>query len=82
MAREIIGIGNCVQVYVNTSLEVCEQRDVKGLYKKARNGLLPNLTGLNSPYEAPEHPDIELSGAVSSPVKTAKKILNTLFSGS
>ncbi len=82
MARELIGIENFVEVYVNTSLEICEQRDVKGLYKKARNGLLPNLTGLNSPYEAPEHPDIELSGAVSSPVKTAKKILNTLFSGS
>jgi bifunctional enzyme CysN/CysC len=82
MARELIGAENFVEVYVNTSLEICEQRDVKGLYKKARSGLLPNLTGLNSPYEAPEHPDIELSGAMSSPVKTAKKILATLFSGS
>lgn len=57
MARELIGKDRFVEVYVNTPLAVCEQRDVKGLYKKARAGLLPNMTGINSPYEAPEHPD-------------------------
>ena len=60
MARELIGAENFVEVYVSTSLDVCEQRDVKGLYKKARNGRLPNMTGLNSPYEVPERPEIEL----------------------
>jgi bifunctional enzyme CysN/CysC len=63
MARELIGTENFFEVYVSTSLEVCEQRDVKGLYKKARNGLLTNMTGLNSPYEVPERPDIELDCA-------------------
>ena len=56
MARELIGENCFVEVYVNTPLDVCEQRDVKGLYKKAREGLIPNMTGINSPYEAPEHP--------------------------
>ena len=62
MARELAGVGNFLEIYVNTPLEVCEQRDVKGLYKKARSGLLPNLTGVNSPYEIPEQPDMMLNG--------------------
>jgi adenylylsulfate kinase len=45
-------------VFVNTSLEVCEQRDVKGLYKKAREGKIKNMTGISAPYEAPEKPDV------------------------
>ena len=53
MARELIGPENFLEVYVSTPLEVCEQRDVKGLYKKARSGQLPNMTGISSPYEAP-----------------------------
>lgn len=64
MARELIGTENFVEIYVNTPLEVCEQRDVKGLYKKARAGLLPNLTGIGSPYEAPLTPDITVNGGV------------------
>jgi len=60
MARELIGATNFVEVFVSTPLEVCEQRDVKGLYKKARSGLLPNMTGVNSDYEAPETPAITL----------------------
>ncbi len=56
MARNLVGVENFLEVYVSTPLEVCEQRDVKGLYKKARSGELPNLTGLSSPYEAPESP--------------------------
>jgi bifunctional enzyme CysN/CysC len=56
MARELIGADSFVEVYVNTSLEVCEQRDVKGLYQQARLGKIPNMTGINSPYELPENP--------------------------
>jgi len=56
MARELIGAENFIEVFVDTPLLVCEQRDPKGLYKKARNGQLPNMTGINSPYERPEHP--------------------------
>jgi bifunctional enzyme CysN/CysC len=61
-ARELIGSDNFVEVYVNTPLHICEQRDVKGLYKKARSGLLPNMTGLDSPYEEPTNPELSLSG--------------------
>lgn len=57
MARELIGRDSFIEVFMSTPLEVCEQRDPKGLYKKARSGLLPNMTGINSPYEAPVTPD-------------------------
>jgi len=63
MARELVGPGNFLEVYVNTPLQVCEQRDAKGLYRKARQGQIPNFTGVNSPYEVPEQPDVVLSGA-------------------
>lgn len=56
-ARQIIG-ENFIEVHVNTPLEVCEQRDVKGLYGKARKGEIPNFTGVSSPYESPEHAEI------------------------
>ena len=61
MARELIGEESFVEVYVSTSLEVCEQRDVKGLYKKARSGELPNLSGVGSPYEPPVSADLEIN---------------------
>jgi adenylylsulfate kinase len=51
---------NFVEVYINTSIEECERRDVKGLYKKARTGEIKNMTGISAPYEAPENPDIEI----------------------
>ncbi len=57
-ARRIIGEGNFVEIYVSTPLEECEKRDVKGLYKKARNGEIPNFTGISSPYEVPDHAEI------------------------
>jgi len=60
MARELIGPAHFVEVYVSTPLEDCERRDAKGLYKKARSGELPNLTGIGSPYEAPERADVVL----------------------
>lgn len=63
MARELIGSENFVEIHVSTPLDVCEQRDVKGLYKKARQGLIPNFTGINSPYEEPENPDLTVIGS-------------------
>lgn len=59
-AKKLIGDLFFVEVHVNAPLEVCEERDVKGLYAKARRGEIPNLTGVNDPYEAPENPQIEL----------------------
>lgn len=58
--RSIVKDVNFVEIYVNTSLEECEKRDVKGLYKKARAGEIQNMTGISAPYEAPEHPDVEI----------------------
>lgn len=60
MAKEIIGPENVIEVYCNCPLEICEQRDVKGLYKKARAGEIQNYTGISSPYEAPQNPDINI----------------------
>lgn len=60
MAREIIGKEDFLEVFVNTPLEVCEQRDVKGLYKKARAGLIKDFTGIDSPFEEPENAFLEI----------------------
>lgn len=62
MARALIGPDRFVEVHVNTPLAVCEQRDVKGLYAKARAGQLPHMTGVSSPYEVPEAPQWSISG--------------------
>lgn len=58
--KNIVGADNYLEVYVNTPIEVCEQRDVKGLYKKARAGEVKNFTGIDSPYEEPRHPDVTI----------------------
>lgn len=60
IAKNIIGEQDFTEVYVNAPFEVCEQRDVKGLYKKARNGEIKNFTGLDAPFEAPQNPAIEI----------------------
>lgn len=60
MARDIIGPADFIEVYINTPLEICEQRDIKGLYAKARRGDITNFTGIDAPYEAPEQPDLEI----------------------
>jgi adenylylsulfate kinase len=56
--RNTVGVDNFVEVFVNTPLEVCEERDVKGLYKKARKGDIKNMTGISAPYENPLTPDV------------------------
>ena len=58
--KNILKNSNFVEIYVNTSVEECEKRDVKGLYKKARAGEIKNMTGISAPYEAPENPDLEI----------------------
>jgi bifunctional enzyme CysN/CysC len=74
LARDLIGAEHFVEVYVNTPLDICEQRDVKGLYKKARAGQIPNMTGINSPYEVPENPTFTADGASDSLSEIIKKI--------
>ena len=58
--RELMSEGDFIEIYCRCSLQVCEKRDVKGLYKKAREGKIKNYTGISAPYEPPEDPDIEL----------------------
>lgn len=60
MVRDLLPDGEFIEVFVNAPLEVCEQRDPKGLYKKARAGEIPNFTGIDSEYEAPQQPEIDL----------------------
>ncbi len=63
MARDLFGAGEFIEVYVDTPIEECERRDVKGLYAKARAGTLNNFTGIDSPYEAPQAPEVHLETA-------------------
>lgn len=71
-------IGRFVEVYVNTPVEVCEQRDVKGLYKKARSGEMKEMTGVNDPYEVPESPEIVVDTVRMSPTESAEYIRKEL----
>ena len=75
MAREMLEDGEFVEVYVETPLAVAEQRDVKGLYKKARAGDLKNFTGIDSPYEAPENTELTVDTTTLSPVEAAETIV-------
>lgn len=77
-ASEIIGKDSFIEVYVSTPLEECEKRDVKGLYKKAREGNIPNFTGINSPYEAPMNPDIEIDTSRCKPEEAAEYVMKEL----
>jgi bifunctional enzyme CysN/CysC len=78
MARELLPAGEFIEVFVDTPLAVAESRDPKGLYKKARRGDLKDFTGVDSPYEAPDHPEIRLDTTQLSPEASAATILNQL----
>lgn len=77
LARELIG-ADFVEVFVDTPLEVCEQRDVKGLYKKARAGEIASFTGISSPYEAPENAEIQLRTGEESLEASVARVLQSL----
>ena len=76
--RHIVKDINFVEIYISTPLEECERRDTKGLYKKARAGEIKNMTGINAPYEAPEHPDITINAATQSIESAVNTIINYL----
>ena len=76
LASQLVGANNFIEVYVSTSLKICEARDVKGLYSKARAGLVKNFTGIDSPYEEPIAPDIEIDTEVLSIDEAVLNILN------
>ena len=76
--REMLAEGEFVEVFVDTPLEVCEERDVKGLYAKARAGDLPNFTGISSPFEAPQNPEVRIDTTQMSAEEAAEKIIDYL----
>ncbi len=78
MARQLLEEGEFVEVFVDTPIELCEQRDPKGLYKKVRKGLIKNFTGFDSPYETPENPEIVIKTAELSAEEAATKIVDYL----
>ena len=78
MARELFEPGEFVEVFVDTPIEECERRDVKGLYAKARRGELKNFTGIDSPYEAPEAPEVWLKTTASAAEACVEQILQAL----
>jgi bifunctional enzyme CysN/CysC len=78
MARERVGPAEFCEVYVDTPLAVAEQRDVKGLYGKARRGELTNFTGIDSPYEPPEDPEIRIDTTATSPAEAAEQVVAKL----
>lgn len=71
-------IGNFIEVYVNAPLEVCEARDVKGLYKKARSGIIKNFTGIDDPYEPPINPEVECKTDSETLEQSVAKVLAQL----
>lgn len=78
MAREILQDGEFIEVFVDTPLAIAEARDVKGLYAKARAGQLKNFTGIDSPYEAPEAPELRIDTTAMTPVEAAERIVEWL----
>jgi bifunctional enzyme CysN/CysC len=79
MARELFEPGEFVEVFVDTPIEVAEQRDVKGLYAKARAGQIPNFTGIDSPYEVPEHPELVLDTVGQTTQALAEQVIQRLL---
>lgn len=79
MAAEIIGREDFVEVYVSTPIEVCERRDVKSLYAKARKGEIKEFTGISAPFEVPEHPDLSLDTSVLSLEESVNQVLGMIL---
>ncbi|MDH3922674.1 MAG: adenylyl-sulfate kinase [Desulfobulbaceae bacterium] len=76
--RALVSENDFIEIFCDSPLAVCEERDVKGLYKRARKGEIKNYTGISSPYEAPEHPDLTLDTAGDSVETNVEKVLNFL----
>jgi adenylylsulfate kinase len=78
-AKEIIGEENFIEIYINAPIEVCENRDVKGLYKKARAGEIKSFTGIDSPYEAPKNPHFEIKTNENTVEEAVEKLYNFII---
>lgn len=78
LARQIVGSEDFIEIYINAPIEVCEARDVKGLYQKARAGLIKGFTGIDDPYEAPEKPELEIRTDQMTVEESARRIVEYL----
>ena len=79
IAKNIIGEDDFIEIYIEASVETCEKRDVKGLYKKAREGKIKDFTGINSPFQAPENPALIINTSKLSIEKSAQKVLDYIL---
>lgn len=79
MAKQIIGRENFIEIFVHAPLDVCEKRDVKGLYKKAREGKIKNFTGIDSPFEAPENPDLKIDTSILTVEESIEQIIKVIL---
>ena len=77
--RHLVGADHFVEVFVDTPLEVCEARDTKGMYAKARRGEIKDFTGIDDPYESPENPELTLDTVTHTPEDNARRILQHLL---
>jgi adenylylsulfate kinase len=79
MAKGIVGEHDFIEVYVNAPLEICEKRDTKGLYKLAREGKIKDFTGIDSPFEPPENPALEINTSMITVEESARKLLDFII---
>ena len=79
MIKNLVGVDNFLEVFVDCPLAVCEKRDVKGLYEKARKGMIPNFTGITSPYEPPENPFIRIKSNEEKTSDSIKMVVKSLI---
>lgn len=77
--RALVNKNEFIEIYCNADLDVCEQRDIKGLYAKARRGEIPDFTGISSPYEPPEQPELVINSSIDSLEYSVNKVLDYLF---
>ena len=78
IVRDLVDEGDFIEIFCNSSLSVCESRDVKGLYEKARAGVIPEFTGISSPYEIPEQPELIVESGNSTVEECVDEIINFL----
>lgn len=76
--RDLVKREEFIEVFCNSSIEKCEERDTKGLYSKARSGVIPNFTGISSPYEQPESPELNIDTQTQNIADCVKKIIRYL----
>ena len=79
IAKNIIGEENFIEVYIKASIETCEKRDIKGLYKKARQGKITDFTGISSPFEAPKNPELTINTSQLSIEESVQKVIDYIL---